>query len=112
MKSYSKYHKAYLNKEIICLLSSFQEQNIKDILSRYMAKGLEELVNMFESEEIAFANFHFFLRLNSFSFILDRKFSFTKNAHLFKVLKGIYLLRSMELKNKMNIAINDGALLL
>ena len=109
--SYSKYHKAYLNKEIINLLSSFEEYSIKDILIRYMDKELEELVNMFESEETALQNLQRFLPLNNLSFILDSEFSFTKNAHWFEVLKGIYRLRSMELKNKMNITIEEGAFL-
>ena len=110
--NYSKYQKVYLNREIINLLCSFEENNIKDILIRYMDKGLEELVNMFESEEIALKNLQLFLPLNNLSFILNSEFSFTKNAHWFEVLKGIYRLRSMELKNKMNIAIDEGALLL
>ena len=101
--SYSKYQIVYLNREIISL---------KDILISYMDKELEELVNMFESEEIGLQNLQISLPLNNLPFILDRKFSFTKNANWFEVLKGIYCLRSMELKNEMNITFDNGSLLL
>ena len=109
--NYSKYHKVHLNREIINLLSSIEDYNIKDVLIRYMDKDLEELISMFENEEIALRNLKRYLSQSNALFIFDRRFTFTENAHWFEVLKGIYRLRSMELKNKMNITIEEGAFL-
>ena len=81
--SYSKYQKIYLNREIINLLFSVEEYSNKDILIRYMDKELQELVNMFEIEEIALPNLQIFLLLNNLSFMLDSKFSSTKNEKKF-----------------------------
>ena len=110
--SYSKCQRVYLNRKIINLLSSFEEYSIKDILIQYIDKELEDIVNMFEIEEIALQNLQIFLPLNNLSFMLDSKSSFTKNKNWLEILKGIYCLRSMELKNEMNIAFDDGPLLL
>ena len=81
--SYSKYQKIYLNREIINLLFSVEEYSNKDILIRYMDKELQELVNMFEIEEIALPNLQIFLLLNNLSFMLYSKFSSTKNEKKF-----------------------------
>ena len=81
--SYSKYQNIYLNREIINLLFSVEEYSNKDILIRYMDKELQELVNMFEIEEIALPNLQIFLLLNNLSFMLDSKFSSTKNEKKF-----------------------------
>ena len=81
--SYSKYQKIYLNREIINLLFSVEEYSNKDILIRYMDKELQELVSMFEIEEIALPNLQIFLLLNNLSFMLDSKFSSTKNEKKF-----------------------------
>ena len=48
-----------------------------------MDKELQELVNMFEIEEIALPNLQIFLLLNNLSFMLDSKFSSTKNEKKF-----------------------------
>ena len=110
--NYSKYQKVHLNREIINLLSSIEGYNIKDVLIRYMDKDSEELVSMFENEEIALQNLKRYLPKSNTSLIFDSGFSFTESAHWFEVLKGIYRLRSMELKNKMNITIDEGAFLI
>ena len=109
---YSKYHKVYLNREILNLLSSIEDFDVKENLLRYMDKELDSLVNIFENEKIALDYLQSYLPKDDMKLIYDSSFSFIENAHWSEVLKGIYRLRSMEIKNKMNILIDDGAFLM
>ena len=109
---YSKYHKVYLNREILNLLSSIKDFDIQEILLQYMDKELDSLVSIFENEKIALDYLQSYLPKDDMKLIYDSRFSFIENAHWFEVLKGIYRLRSMEIKNKMNILIDDGAYLM
>ena len=109
---YSKYRKVYLNREIINLLTSIKDHDIKNTLFRYMDRDLEELLKMFKSEKIALQHLQEYIPANDLKDIYDSGFSFTENAHWFEVLKGIYRLRSMDIKEKMNIWVEEGALLM
>ena len=109
---HSKYHKVFLNREILNLLSSIKDFDIKENLLRYMDKELDSLVKIFENEKIALYYLQSYLPKDDMKFIYDSRFSFIENAHWSQVLKGIYRLRSMEMKNKMNILIDDGAFLM
>ena len=109
---YSKYRKVYLNREIINLLSSIENHDIKNTLLGYMDRDLAELTKMFENEKIALQQLQDYLSESDLKLIYDSGFSFTENAHWFEVLKGIYRLRSMDIKEKMNIWVEEGAFLM
>ena len=109
---YSKYRKLNLNREILNLLTSIKDYNIKNTLFRYMDKDLEELVSMFENDKIALKYLQSYLPQNDLKLIYNDISKFTENKHWFEVLKGIYRLRTMNIKNRMNIIIEDGALLM
>ena len=109
---YSKYQKVYLNREIINLLSSIEDHDIKNTLFRYMDRDLEELLKMFKSEKIALQQLQDYIPESDLKDIYESGFSFTENAHWFEVLKGIYRLRCMDIKEKMNIWVEEGALLM
>ena len=109
---YSKYHKVYLNREILNLLSSIKDFDIKENLLQYMDKELDSLVNIFNNEKVASDYLQSYLPKDDIKSIYNSRFSFIENAHWSEVLKGIYRLRSMEIKRKMNILIDDGAFLM
>ena len=109
---YSKYQKVRLNREIINLLSSIENSNIKNTLFQYLDEDFEDLLNMFENGRKAVENLQTYLKEDDIKLIYDSRFSLTENSFWFEVLKGIYRLRSIETKEKMNILVKDGAFLM
>ena len=109
---YSKYQKVRLNREIINLLSSIENSNIKNTLFQYLDEDFEDLLNMFENEQKALENLKAYLMEDDIKLIYDSRFSLIENSFWFEVLKGIYRLRSMGTKDKMNIFVKDGAFLM
>ena len=75
-----------------------------------MDRDLDELLKMFKSEKIALQQLQDYIPESDLKDIYDSGFSFTGNAHWFEVLKAIYRLRSMDIKEKMNILVEEGAL--
>ena len=109
---YSKYQKVRLNREIINLLSSIENSNIKNTLFQYLDEDFEDLLNMFENGQKALENLQTYLKEDDIKLIYDSRISLTENSFWFEVLKGIYRLRSIETKDKMNILVKDGAFLM
>ena len=65
-----------------------------------MGRDLDELLKIFKSEKIALQQLQDYIHESDLKDIYDSGFSFTENAHWFEVLKGIYRLRSMDMKEK------------
>lgn len=65
-----------------------------------MDRDLDELFKIFKSEKIALQQLQDYIPESDLKDICDCGFSFTENAHWFEVLKGIYRLRSMDMKEK------------
>ena len=65
-----------------------------------MDRDLDELFKIFKSEKIALQQLQDYIPESDLKDIRDCGFSFTENAHWFEVLKGIYRLRSMDMKEK------------
>ena len=108
---YSKYQKVRLKREIVNLLSSIENNNIKNTLFQYLDEDFEDLLNMFENEQKALGNLKAFLMEDDIKLIYDSRISL-ENPVWLKVLKGIYRLRSMKKKSKMNILVKDGVFLM
>ena len=98
-----------MNREILNLLPSTKDFDIQEILLRYVDKELDSLVSIFKNEKIALDYLQSYLSKDDIKLIYDSRFSFIENAHWSEVLIGIYRLRAMEIKNKINILIDDGA---